>query len=352
MKIGIIGLPQTGKTTLFESLTKGTAQVSQSKTNVAAVSVADADLEFLASVFKPKKTTPASVEFADVPGIPPGQENASRRNELLKDVKNVDALVEVFDAFSETPTVARLISQIEGFELDLAFVDLEIVEHRLERIKKEKMTPLLEHELELLMAAQSCLSAGKGLRSLGLAETDKKVLNSYAFITLKPVLYAVNITMTDETAAQHLESDLNTAAGRADATVMVLDAKLEREISELPWAEQTEFLQEFGLSGSAIDTFIGRAYELLRLETFYTAGDDECKAWVIEAGTQARGAAGKIHSDIARGFIAAEVISLDDFRKADNSFKVAKERGLLRIEGENYIVKNKEIAHFRFNVSH
>jgi hypothetical protein len=352
MKIGIIGLPQTGKTTLFESLTRGTAQVSQSRTNVAAVSVTDPDLEFLSSVFRPKKTTPASVEFADVPGIPSGQENAARRNELLKDVKNVDALVEVFDAFSEPPSVAGLVSQIESFELDLALVDLDIVEHRLERMKKEKMTPLLEREHELLVSAQSCLSAGKALRSLGLSDTDKKLLNSYAFITLKPVMYAVNITMTDEAAAQHLESELGAAAGQVEATVMVLDAKLEREISELPSAEQIEFLQEFGLSKSAIDTFIGRAYELLRLETFYTAGEDECKAWVIEAGTQARGAAGKIHSDIARGFIAAEVISLDDFRKADNSFKVAKEKGLLRIEGESYVVKNKEIAHFRFNVSH
>lgn len=351
MKIGIIGLPQTGKTTLFESLTKGTTQVSQSRTNVAAVSVADADLEFLASVFKPKKTTPASVEFADVPGIPSGQENASRRNELLKDVKNVDALVEVVDAFSETPTPAELSSRIESFELDLALIDLEIAEHRLERMKREKMTPPLEHERELLTSAQACLSAGKALRSLGLTDEDKKALNSYAFITLKPVMYVMNVTMTDEAAAQRLESDLSAAAGQVDATVMVLDAKLEREISELPSAEQTEFLQEFGLSGSAIDTFIGRAYELLRLETFYTAGEDECKAWVIEAGTQARGAAGKIHTDIARGFIAAEVISLDDFRKADNSFKVAKEKGLLRIEGENYVVKNKEIAHFRFNVS-
>ncbi|MCX6063754.1 MAG: DUF933 domain-containing protein [Caldiserica bacterium] len=165
-------------------------------------------------------------------------------------------------------------------------------------------------------------------------------------------MYAINITMTDETAATNLEAALNASAGQVDTTVMVLDAKLEREISELPAVEQLEFLNEFGLSGSAIDTFIGRAYRLLKLETFYTAGEDECKAWVIESGTHARGAAGKIHTDIARGFIAAEVISLDDFRKADSSFKVAKEKGLLRIEGENYVVKNKEIAHFRFNVSH
>jgi hypothetical protein len=164
-------------------------------------------------------------------------------------------------------------------------------------------------------------------------------------------MYVINITMTDEAAARDLEAALTAAAGQIDATVMVLDAKLEREIAELPATEQLEFLQEFGLSGSVIDTFIGRAYELLRLETFYTAGEDECKAWVIEAGTPARGAAGKIHTDIARGFIAAEVISLDDFRKAGNSFKVAKEKGLLRIEGESYVVKNKEIAHFRFNVS-
>ncbi|MHB8107164.1 MAG: DUF933 domain-containing protein [Candidatus Cryosericum sp.] len=351
MKIGIIGLPQTGKTTLFGALTRGTTQVSQSKTNLSAVGVADTDLDYLASVFKPKKTTPASVEFADVPGIPSGQENASRRNELLKDVKNVDALVEVFDAFTQPRSAASLREQIESFELDLALVDLEIVEHRLERMRKEKMSPALEGEQRLLSSAQSCLSGGKGLRSLGLSDDDKSLLTSYAFITLKPVMYVVNIAMTDETAARNLEADLTAAAGQVDATIMVLDAKLECEIAELPPAEQVEFLREFGLSGSVIDTFVGRAYQLLKLETFYTAGEDECKAWVIEAGTRARGAAGKIHTDIARGFIAAEVISLDDFRKADNSFKVAKEKGLLRIEGENYIVKNKEIAHFRFNVS-
>ncbi len=352
MKIGIIGLPQTGKTTLFGALTRGTTLVSQSKTNLAAVGIADIDLDYLAGVFKPKKTTPASVEFADVPGIPSGQENAARRNELLKDVKNVEALVEMFDAFTEAPSVANLKDRIENFELDLALVDLEIVEHRLERMKREKTTALLERERNLLSSAQSCLSGGKGLRSLGLSDEDKSLLTSYAFITLKPVMYVINMAMTDETAAMNLETALTSAVAQIDATVMVLDAKLEREIAELPAADQLEFLREFGLSGSVIDTFIGRAYKLLGLETFYTAGEDECKAWVIEAGTNARGAAGKIHSDIARGFIAAEVISLNDFHKADDSFKIAKEKGLLRIEGEHYIVRNKEIAHFRFNVSH
>jgi len=250
MKIGIIGLPQTGKTTLFGALTRGTTQVSQSKTNLAAVGVADTDLDYLASVFKPKKTTPASVEFADVPGIPSGQENASRRNELLKDVKNVEALVEVFDAFTQVPSATNLRDQIENFELDLALVDLEIVEHRLERMKKEKMTPVLERERDLLSSAQSCLSGGKGLRSLGLSDEDKSLLTSYAFITLKPVMHVINITMTDETAARNLEAALTAADDQVDATAMVLDAKLEREIAELPAAEQLEFLQEFGLSGS------------------------------------------------------------------------------------------------------
>lgn len=352
MKIGIIGLPQTGKTTLFGALTHGTAQVSQVKTNLAAIAVTDKDLEFLASVFKPKKMTPATVEFADVPGIPSGAENSSRRNELLKDVRNVEALVEVFDGFTQTPTAPALKEQIENFELDLALIDLEVVEHRLERMKKEKMTPQLEQEHDLLMRAHECLSAGKGLRGLGLSDDEKKSLSSYAFITLKPVMYVINITMADEAAAKALETELNGAANQADATVMVLDAKLEREIAELPAQEQAEFLKEFGLSGSVIDTFVARAYRLLRLQTFYTAGDDECKAWVINVGTKAREAAGKIHTDIARGFIAAEVISLDDFRSSDNSFKTAKEKGLLRIEGESYVVKDKEIAHFRFNVSH
>ncbi len=352
MKIGIIGLPQTGKTTLFGALTRGAVQVSQMRTNIAAVGVADKDLAFLASVFNPKKTTPATVEFADVPGIPAGAENASRRNELLKDVHNVEALVEVFDGFTQKPTATGLKEQIANFELDLALIDLEVVEHRLERMKKEKMTPQLERESDLLKRSQECLSAGKALRSLGFSDEDKKALSSYAFITLKPVMYVVNITMTDEAAAKALEEELHAAANQADADVMVLDAKLEREIAELPAEEQTEFLKEFGLSGSAIDTFVTRAYRLLRLQTFYTAGEDECKAWVINVGTKAREAAGKIHTDIARGFIAAEVISLEDFRKSDNSFKTAKEKGLLRIEGENYIVQDKEIAHFRFNVSH
>lgn len=350
MKIGIIGLPQTGKTTLFEALTKGTVQTSQAKTNVAVVGVADADLDELSAVFSPKKTTPATVEFADVPGIPSGPENAARRNELLKDVRNVDALVEVFDAFSAPPSAQDITNQIDNFELDLALIDLEIVERRLERLAKEKMNAQLDHEKDLLSRAQACLSGGKALRTLGLEPEDKRVLASYAFITIKPVMYTANIVMSDEATAQELERTLS-ALTASDTSVMVLDAKLEREIAQLPVDEQAVFLQEFGLSGSAIDTFIVRAYELLRLQTFYTAGEDECKAWVIEQGTRARDAAGKIHSDIARGFIAAEVISLDDFRKAGHSFKTAKETGLLRIEGENYIVKNKEIAHFRFNVS-
>ncbi len=350
MKIGIIGLPQTGKTTLFEALTRGAVQTSQAKTNVAIVGVADPDLDELSAVFKPKKTTPATVEFADVPGIPSGPENAARRNELLKDVRNVDALVEVFDAFTEPPSAEDITSHIESFELDLALIDLEIVERRLERLAKEKINSQLEHEKDLLSRAQVCLSAGKALRTLGLDAVDKRALASYAFLTIKPVMYTANIVMTDEAAALQLEHALSARAA-SDTSVMVLDAKLEREIALLPVDEQAAFLQEFGLSGSAMDTFIVRAYQLLRLQTFYTAGEDECKAWVIERGTRARDAAGKIHTDIARGFIAAEVISLDDFRKTDHSFKTAKDTGLLRIEGENYIVKNKEIAHFRFNVS-
>ena len=352
MKIGIIGLPQTGKTTLFGALTRGTAQASPSKTNIATVSIADSDLAYLSGIFHPKKTTPASVEFADVPGIPSGQENASRRNELLRDIKNVEALVEMYDAFTRPASPQELREQINSFELDLALVDLEIIERRLERMKKEKMTSLLEKERDLLTDGQACLSAGRALRTLNMSTEDKRILTSYAFLTLKPVMYVVNTTMSDEAAAKRIEAELTSALNKTDATVMILDAKLEHEISELPAAEQDDFLKEFGLAGSAIDSFIARAYDLLRLETFYTAGEDECKAWVIEAGTNARNAAGKIHTDIARGFIAAEVISLDDFRKAENSFKIAKERGLLRIEGENYIVKNKEIAHFRFNVSH
>lgn len=350
MKIGIIGLPQTGKTTLFAALSHGTVQVAQAKTNLASVPIQDEDLAFLAGVFHPKKTTPAAAEFVDVPGMPAGQEHASRRNELLKDIKVVDALVEVFDGFNQPPDPVTLREQIASFDLDLALVDLDVIERRLERMKKEKMTPQLELERDLLVRSQNCLSGGLALRGLGFSADERRALSSYSFISIKPVMRVVNVTMIEESAARTLESAVQAMTSQQDASVMVLDAKLEHEIAELPADEQASFLSEFGLSGSALDTFVTRAYQLLGLETFYTAGEDECKAWVIAAGTNARDAAGKIHSDIARGFIAAEVTSIDDFKKCGNSFKGAKEKGLLRIEGEHYIIKNKEIAHFRFNV--
>ncbi len=346
MRIGIVGLPSSGKTSLFKALIGNNIQTSFDKPNIGSVKVIDKDLYKLSEAFNPKKTTPAEITFVDIPGIPSGIENKKRRNEIFSAIRKVDALVEVIDAFSGTNDLEDAIAT---FDSDLILMDLDVVERRIERLQKEKRDQKKERELTILEKCKGMLENERPLSELNLSEEEINDIRSFEFFTLKPILYVVNISDADIEAKEKLKKMVkNVISDRYDA--IVVPVELELELSELSEGEKEEFLSSYGLEKPILPEFIDASYDLLGYETFYTVGEDEVKAWTIKKGTNARKAAGKIHSDIERGFIAAEVISYKDFESVDFSFKEAKTKGLLRIEGEDYIVKNKDIVHFRFNV--
>ncbi len=346
MKIGITGLPSSGKTTLFKALVGSKAQVFFDKPNTGTVKVEDSRLQKLSEVFKPKKTTPAEITFVDIPGIPVGYESKKRRNEIFSYIKKADALVEVVDLFSG---VSEPEDSIKNFDSDLIIMDLDIIEKRLERLKKEKKAATLTREKAILEKCMKVLESEKPLTEAGLTEEELHLLKSFEFFTLKPVLYVLNIkdSMIDR-KEELIEKVKKTVSEKSE--VMAIPVSLELELSELSGEDKIEFLSSYGLNKAILPEFTESSYRLLGYITFYTVGEDEVKAWTIERGTNARKAAGKIHSDIERGFIAAEVISYRDFENVGFSFKTAKENGLLRLEGENYILNDREIVHFRFNV--
>ncbi len=346
MKVGITGLQSSGKTTLFKALTGNEGSVSFDKPNIGSVKVIDPNLDKLSEAFHPKKTTPAEVTFVDIPGLPSGFENKKRRNELFSAIRKVDALVEVVDAFSDTVDVE---DAIKSFDNELYLMDLEVIEKRLERIKKEKKDQKTKHEEGILLKCREALENEKPLISVGLDENEVTAIKSFEFFTLKPILYVINTSDKDLDRKEELKAKVK---GIIDPTseVIIVPVNLEYELSELSDEEKAEFLASYGLEKPILPEFIEAAYRLLGYETFYTVGEDEVKAWTIKKGTNARKAAGRIHSDIERGFIAAEVISFKDFESVNFSFKEAKAKGLLRIEGESYIVQDRDIVHFRFNV--
>jgi GTP-binding protein YchF len=347
MKVGIIGLPRTGKTTLFKALIKKEVPISFENPNVGSVKVIDYELDKLSSIFHPKKTIPAEISFVDIPGIPVGIENKRRRTEIYTSIKKVDALVEVVDDFSGLRDTE---SSIKEFDADLIIIDLDVVERRLERLRKEKRDAEKEREKTVLEKCFSILNSEKPLRDGKLSEEEKHVVKSFEFFTLKPVLYVINISDDKIGKRDEIREFLVKKFLGEHFIFIVMPVKLELELSELSEDDKKEFLSSYGLEKQALPEFIDAAYLLLNYETFYTVVNDEVKAWTITKGTNARSAAGKVHSDIERGFIAAEVISFEEFEKVGFSLKEAREKGILRIEGEHYIVKNKEVVHFRFNI--
>ncbi len=346
MKIGISGLPSSGKTSLFKALVGSNVQVSFDKPNIGSVKIPDKELHELSETFNPKKTTQAEITFVDIPGIPVGPENKKRRNEIFSAIRKSDALVEVINAFSESNSIEGSIS---SFDADLLIMDLDVVEKRLERLKKEKKDLKKERELAILNRCKETLEQEKPLSDIKFSKEDLSTIRSFEFFTLKPILYVINISDSGIDEINNIKNKIKNIVPKS-SDVIVVPIELELELSELSTEEKAEFLSSYGLSGPMLPAFIDASYLLLGYETFYTVGKDEVKSWTITKGLNARKAAGKIHSDIERGFIAAEVISFADFKNIGFSFKDAKTKGVLRIEGENYIVKNKDIIQFRFNV--
>jgi GTP-binding protein YchF len=358
MKTGIIGLPQVGKSSLFRILTK--AHLSEHafsnprEAHVGVAKVPDERLDKLAALYSPKKLTHASVEYVDVGAI--GQE-ALKKTAYIGHLRQVDALIHVVRAFDDPaiPHVGGIdpLRDIRNVEFDLMVSDLGQIEKRLERLEKDlkKMkTPELEKENELLIKAKAHLETEKPLREMEMTPEDKKRIRGFMFLSEKPILYVLNIGESAE-----LGSDLEAAvkkygldevAGRPNAGASAICGKVEAELSEMSDEDAAEFLSSYGLKESGLSRLIRTTYRLLGLVSFFTAGDDECRAWTIPVHTRAVNAAGAIHSDLEKHFIRAETIRWDQLLEAGSEAN-ARAKGTLRLEGKDYIVQDGDVMHIR-----
>ncbi len=348
MKIGIVGFPRSGKTTVFNALTGLDVAVGfggdPSKPNLGTIKVPDARVDRLSEIFQPKKTTYGEVVFVDYPGRPDASSAIDRST--LAQMRDADALVQVVRAFADPAAEAAADPRgdIESFKAELVLADLEIVEKRLERLRKEKGK---EKEEELLGRCKGTLDGERLLRDLELSDLEERQLAGFGFLSRLPLLVVVNVD--EARAVEDLGEDLQQLLAREGTPGMALSAQVEMEIAGLEEADRAPFLADLGLQEAARDRFIRAAYGLLSLISFLTSGEDEVRAWPIEKGTPAVRAAGKIHSDIERGFIRAEVVAYDDFIELGSDAK-CREAGKLRLEGKDYEVRDGDIIHFRFNV--
>ncbi|QBD80599.1 redox-regulated ATPase YchF [Ktedonosporobacter rubrisoli] len=387
LTIGIIGLPQSGKTTLFNALTKAGAPVSGYATstvqaNLAVVQVPDARIPPLAEIFKPRKTTYATVEFVDVAGMGQSAQSSQEKKEglsaeFLGHIRNADALAIVLRTFANenVPHIYDSIDpmrDLESLNAELALTDLSTVERRIERTKKAAKSgdKKYQQELELLKRLQEALNELKLARQLEFSQQDLAILGELFLLTMKPRMYVLNVSEDVLGAANELLDKINAGENVSADTLqgelkglaqvalhartegsefVAVSARLEAELVELPEDDAREYLEALGLPRLGADRVIQVGYRLLNLITFLTAGEDEVRAWTVTKGAKAPEAAGKIHSDIERGFIRAEVTRFEDFI-ACGSFQEATKRGLQRLEGKDYVVQDGDIAHFRFNV--
>ena len=355
LKIGIVGLSLVGKTTLFRILTHAhSGKIGKPETHVGVVKVPDPRLDRLAEMFHPQKLVHTSIEYVDTPASVIQLARTGTQSAALKEM---DALVHVVRAFedSATPAEGGAVDpkrDIESVELELILSDLAIIEKRMERLEKDikkQKNPALEKERQALVKAKQALEGQKPLRELGLSADEELALRGFTFLSLKPMLYVLNLGEKDA-ARTDAADEFAQEAGlkqRPRTAVTAVCGKIEEELSELSEAEAAEFLASYNLKESAISRLIRSSYGLLGLISFFTVGEDECRAWTIREGSTALDAAGEIHSDIQRGFIRAEVVSYTDLIDVAGSFAEARSRGVLKLEGKEYVVHDAEIVHFR-----
>jgi hypothetical protein len=356
LRIGIVGLPKSGKTTLFQILTRahgGGIGSGRQEARVGVVRVPDVRLDRLAELFRPQKTVHATIEYMDTPGSVIELARTGVQSQALREL---DALVHVARAFVDAavPVEGGAVDpnrDIENVELELILSDLAVVEKRLERLEKDikkQKNPALEKEFEVLKVCKATLEKQMPLRELELPAEESKAIRGFTFLSLKPMLYVLNLGESDA-GRTNVAEQFAAEAGlkqRLHTAVSAICGKVEAELAQLSDADAAEFLASYGLKESATSRLIRASYRLLGLISFFTVGEDECRAWTIREGATALEAAGEIHSDIQRGFIRAEVVKYDDLMAA-GSFAEARNRALLRVEGKEYVVHDGEIVHFR-----